>query len=64
MEADIRTEEEITISGNPGRPVGEDGERMLGRMNESHSGVTGLPGFPEIVISSSVLLSAVIYTLV
>lgn len=41
MTADSRTEEEITISGNPGNPVGDDGERMLGRMNESHSGVTG-----------------------
>lgn len=52
METDRRTEEEITISGNPGRPTGEDGARMLGRMNESHSGVTdwalGFFGFGEI----------------
>lgn len=51
METDRRTEEEITISGNPGNPVGEDGARMLGRMNESHSGVTdwalGFFGFGE-----------------
>ena len=31
-----RTQQEITISGNPGKPVGEDGEKMLCRMNESH----------------------------
>ena len=40
MAVDNRTEDEITISGNPGRPVGEDGAHMLERMNESHSGVT------------------------
>ena len=37
-----RTQQEITISGNPGKPVGEDGEKMLRRMNESHYVVTGL----------------------
>ena len=36
-----RTQQEITISGNPGKPVGEDGEKMLCRMNESHYAVTG-----------------------
>lgn len=36
-----RTQQEITISGNPGKPVGEDGEKMLERMNESHYAVTG-----------------------
>ena len=36
-----RTQQEITISGNPGKPVGEDGEKMLRRMNESHYAVTG-----------------------
>jgi len=36
-----RTQQEITISGNPGKPVGEDGEKMLRRMNESHYVVTG-----------------------
>lgn len=35
-----RTQEEITISGNPAKPQGEDGEMMLKRMNESHSAVT------------------------
>ena len=38
---DERTQQEITISGNPGKPVGEDGEKMLRRMNESHYAVTG-----------------------
>lgn len=36
-----RTQQAITISGNPGKPVGEDGEKMLSRMNESHYAVTG-----------------------
>ena len=36
-----RTQQAITISGNPGKPVGEDGEKMLRRMNESHYAVTG-----------------------
>ena len=36
-----RTQQEITISGNPGKPIGEDGEKMLRRMNESHYAVTG-----------------------
>ena len=36
-----RTRQAITISGNPGKPVGEDGEKMLRRMNESHYAVTG-----------------------
>lgn len=36
-----RTQEEITISGNPRKPQGEDGETMLKRMNKSHSQVTG-----------------------
>ena len=35
-----RTQEEITISGNPAKPQGEDGATMLKRMNESHSPVT------------------------
>lgn len=35
-----RTEKEITISGNPRKPVGEDGEKMLQRMNRSHASVT------------------------
>ena len=39
--ADTRTQQEITISGNPGRPTGEDGAKMLQRMNESHYAVTG-----------------------
>ena len=39
--ADARTQQEITISGNPGRPTGEDGTKMLQRMNESHYAVTG-----------------------
>lgn len=38
---ETRTEEEITIYGNPRKPVGEDGEKMLRRMNQSHYGVTG-----------------------
>ena len=37
----IRTQEEITISGNPRHPEGEDGSKMLLRMNESHTPVTG-----------------------
>ena len=36
-----RTQQAITNSGNPGKPVGEDGEKMLRRMNESHYAVTG-----------------------
>ena len=35
-----RTQEEITISGNPAKPQGEDGATMLKRMIESHSPVT------------------------
>ena len=35
-----RTQEEITISGNPAKPQGEDGATMLKRMNESHSPVS------------------------
>ena len=35
-----RTQEEITISGNPAKPQGEDGATMLKRMNESHAPVT------------------------
>ena len=41
LTTDERTQQEITISGNPGKPVGEDGEKMLQRMNESHYAVTG-----------------------
>ena len=37
----IRTQEEITISGNPRHPEGVDGSKMLLRMNESHTPVTG-----------------------
>ena len=36
-----RTQEEITVSGNPRCPEGEDGNKMLLRMNESHTQVTG-----------------------
>lgn len=39
--AEHLTEEEIvTRSGNPRKPQGEDGARMLERMNESHAAVT------------------------
>ena len=31
-----RTQAEITRSGNPGKPQGEDGNAMLLRMNDSH----------------------------
>lgn len=34
------TNEEITKRGNPSRPTGEEGSRMLQRMNESHEEVT------------------------
>lgn len=34
-------EHEITEEGNPAKPVGEAGEQMLERMNESHYEVTG-----------------------
>lgn len=33
--------EDITINGNPSKPEGSDGEKMLERMNESHYEVTG-----------------------
>ena len=36
-----RTQAEITRSGNPGKPQGEDGNAMLLRMNDSHYAVTG-----------------------
>lgn len=36
-----RTQAEITRSGNPGKPQGEDGNTMLLRMNDSHYAVTG-----------------------
>ena len=39
--AEERTQQEITISGNPGKPIGEDGVKMLQRINESHYAVTG-----------------------
>ncbi|HCW23501.1 MAG TPA: methyltransferase, partial [Lachnospiraceae bacterium] len=41
MDNDTRTQEEITRSGNPAKPVGEDGKTMLSRMNESHYAMTG-----------------------
>lgn len=34
-------EEEVTRLGNPAKPTGEAGEKMLLRMNESHFAVTG-----------------------
>ena len=37
----LAAEEAVTRSGNPRKPQGEDGEKMLQRMNESHAGVTG-----------------------
>ena len=40
-----RAQAEITESGNPRKPEGEDGKKMLERMNESHHNVTGCP-FP------------------
>jgi len=36
-----RSQAEITRSGNPGKPHGEDGNAMLLRMNDSHYAVTG-----------------------
>ena len=36
-----RVQAEITESGNPRKPEGEDGKKMLERMNESHHNVTG-----------------------
>ena len=36
-----RAQAEITESGNPRKPEGEDGKKMLERMNESHHNVTG-----------------------
>lgn len=36
-----RNEEEVTRLGNPAKPTGEAGEKMLLRMNESHFVVTG-----------------------
>ncbi|MDO4322043.1 MAG: class I SAM-dependent methyltransferase [Lachnospiraceae bacterium] len=37
----LTAEEAVTRSGNPRKPEGEDGAKMLQRMNQSHSGVTG-----------------------
>lgn len=36
----MTAEEIVTRSGNPRKPQGEDGEKMLQRMNESHAEVT------------------------
>lgn len=36
----MSSQEEITRKGNPRKPQGEDGEKMLQRMNQSHAGVT------------------------
>ena len=38
---DKKKSEDITINGNPKKPEGSDGEKMLERMNESHYEVTG-----------------------
>lgn len=56
MSDTIRTQEEITISGNPRHPEGEDGTKMLLRMNESHTQVTGWAlGFWQINGADTVL---------
>lgn len=33
-------QKKITDAGNPAKPTGEDGEKMLARMNESHAALT------------------------
>lgn len=38
--SEISDQMKITISGNPGKPRGADGEKMLLRMNDSHGEVT------------------------
>ena len=41
INSEIRTQQQITDSGNPRKPTGDDGQKMLERMNESHYAVTG-----------------------
>ena len=41
INSEIRTQQQITDSGNPRKPTGGDGQKMLERMNESHYAVTG-----------------------
>ena len=36
INSEIRTQQQITDSGNPRKPTGDDGQKMLERMNESH----------------------------
>ena len=40
INSEIRTQQQITDSGNPRKPTGDDGQKMLERMNESHYAVT------------------------
>lgn len=36
INSEIRTQQQITDSGNPRKPTGDDGQKMHERMNESH----------------------------
>lgn len=40
MSIDTKNEKAITAAGNPAKPIGEAGEQMLARMNESHGPLT------------------------
>ena len=38
---EMMQQKKITTAGNPAKPTGEAGEKMLARMNESHAELTG-----------------------
>ena len=53
---DKKKSEDITINGNPRKPEGSDGKKMLERMNESHYEVTGWAlGFWDINENDNIL---------
>lgn len=40
MEKELTEQERTTLNGNPGKPQGEDGKKMLLRMNDGHATLT------------------------